>query len=63
MQLQCVYVSVWELQAVAEYYEMYQTRKMADGSLSLSIDFVVIDCVVVEACCWYVFCGCRSYHS
>ena len=51
MQLQCVYVSVCELQAVSEYYEMYQTRKMADGSLSLSIDFVVIDCAGVVACC------------
>ena len=50
-----------ELQAVAEYYDMYQTRKMPDGSLSLSIDFVVIDGVVVGACCWYVFCSCRSF--
>ena len=54
---------VCELQAVTEYYDMYQTRKMSDGSLSLSIDFVVIDGVVVGACCWYVFCSCRSYDS
>ena len=52
-----------ELQAVAEYYDMYKTRKMPDGSLSLSIDFVVIDGAVVGACCWYVFCSCRSFDS
>ena len=30
---------------------------------SLSKDFVVIDGVVVGACCWYVFCSCRSFDS
>ena len=36
-----------------EYYDMYQTRKMPDASQCLSIDFVVIDGVVVVACCWH----------
>ena len=53
MQLQCV--CVCDLQAVDEYYRVYQTHKMPEGSQPLSIDFVAIDGVVVVVCCWQCF--------
>ena len=51
MQMQCIYVC--ELQAEREYYNIYQTHKMPDGSQCLSIDVVASDNVV--ACCWQCF--------